>query len=150
MGGEPTKETYKLLEEGGVKLIINTKAFPDNRHKTSIPVENFRAIDAPLFTIPIKDLLRGAMLAAGLIKTGKTVFVHCHYGVHRSALIVAAILIALGYTSEEAVSLIKEGRPRANPNIFYIKHRIKQFELAWNKLADNITVPKEAAEDEII
>lgn len=133
MGSQPTEETYKQLEDDGVKLIINTRVFPDNSRKTPIPVKNFRAIDAPFFPIPIKDLFAGAKSAVKLINSGQSVFVHCRYGVHRSALMAAAILIALGYSSRDAINMIKKGRGKANPNIFYIKRRIKQFETAWKK-----------------
>ncbi len=133
MGSQPTKEVYRRLESDGVRLIINTRVFSDNGRRTSIPVENFRAIDAPFFPLPMNDLFIGAESAIRLIKNEQTVFVHCRYGRHRSALMAASILIALGYSSDEAISMIKKARPEANPNIFYIKRRIKQFEAEWKK-----------------
>ncbi|MCL5006848.1 MAG: dual specificity protein phosphatase family protein [Patescibacteria group bacterium] len=131
MGSQPTSAAYRELEERGVQLIINTRIFPDRRRNTSIPTENFRAIDAPFFQISMKYLLRGTQDAVELIKNNSQVFVHCRRGRHRSALMAAAILIALGHSSAEAIALIKKGRPAANPNIFYIKRRIKQFERVW-------------------
>ena len=133
MGSQPTDRAYRELESDGVKLIINMRIFPDGRNKTLIPTKNFRAFDAPFFPVPMRYLFRGARLALEHINNNETVFVHCRQGKHRSAMMVAAILIALGRSSDEARRIIKEGRPVANPDLFYIRQRIKQFETAWNK-----------------
>ena len=133
MGSQPTDRAYRELESDGVKLIINMRIFPDGRNKTLIPTKNFRAFDAPFFPVPMRYLFRGARLAIEHINNDETVFVHCRQGKHRSAMMVAAILIALGHSAEEARKIIKDGRPVANPDLFYIKKRIDQFEISWKK-----------------
>jgi hypothetical protein len=46
----------------------------------------------------------------------------------------AAILIAQGYTPESAMQLIKKQRPIFDPNVFYIRSCIFQFERKWQAL----------------
>jgi hypothetical protein len=43
----------------------------------------------------------------------------------------AAILIAQGRTPEEAMTLIKQQRPHADPGAAYILSRILKFDRAW-------------------
>ena len=42
------------------------------------------------------------------------VYVHCAAGVHRSPLMVLAILRALGHDRKQAINMIAEARPQAN------------------------------------
>jgi hypothetical protein len=46
----------------------------------------------------------------------------------------ASILIAMGYDPYEAIDLIMEQRPIADPNIFYIRSRILRFARAWESI----------------
>jgi len=41
------------------------------------------------------------------------------------------VLIALGHSPEQAIRLIKERRPVADPDIFYIRNRIHRFARAY-------------------
>ncbi|MSO19130.1 MAG: hypothetical protein EXQ56_01495 [Acidobacteria bacterium] len=42
------------------------------------------------------------------------IYVHCAAGVHRSPLMVLAIMRALGYERKQAINMITEARPQAN------------------------------------
>jgi hypothetical protein len=43
------------------------------------------------------------------------------------------ILIAKGYSSQEAVDLVKRQRAVAKPDDAHIQARIKKFEVDWNR-----------------
>lgn len=43
----------------------------------------------------------------------------------------ACILIAQGLSSAEAMQLVKDRRPKADPYVFYIRKRIEKFEEVW-------------------
>jgi hypothetical protein len=43
------------------------------------------------------------------------------------------ILIARGYTAEDAMRLVKEKRDKADPYISYIRRRIEKFESNWSE-----------------
>ena len=88
-------------------------------------------IDSPLTPMPIPTLKRGVEAALPVIKAGGSVLVHCAYGVHRSVAMACCVLIGVGYTAEAAIRLVKERRPAADPDVWYIKKRILLFERNW-------------------
>ena len=64
---------------------------------------------------------------------GHSVLVHCKEGIHRSVAMACCILVAKGYTAEEAIKLVKEKRDKADPDAGYIRKRIEIFESNWNE-----------------
>ena len=54
-------------------------------------------------------------------------------GVHRSVAMATCILIAHGYTADEAMTLVVEQRPVADPYAPYIQSRIRKFEQSWQR-----------------
>ena len=64
------------------------------------------------------------------IKDG-VVMVYCKGGVHRSVAMACCILISQGYSAEEAMALVKERRPVADPYTEHFKARILKFEDEW-------------------
>ncbi len=89
--------------------------------------------DSFLHPIPLEKLERGVTIALPYIKGNKKVLVFCREGKRRSVTMAAAILIATGMSSDEAMSLIKDKRAIADPYRFYIKQRIRAFEKYWRK-----------------
>jgi protein-tyrosine phosphatase len=71
------------------------------------------------------------MAALDILRNGGSVYTHCAVGMHRSVAMCAAILIATGYTIEEAVGLIKQRRRIADPHTWYIRKRIERFAASW-------------------
>ena len=90
-------------------------------------------IDSPITPMPIWILRKGVEAALPVIEEGYAVLSHCKAGIHRSVAMAACILIAKGYTADEAMALIKEKRPVADPYAGYIEKRIRKFELYWAK-----------------
>jgi protein-tyrosine phosphatase len=80
-------------------------------------------------------LRRGAEAALPVLVSGGGVLCHCRAGVHRSVAMACCVLIAQGSTAEEAMRLVKEKRPVADPSIWYIQRRIRKFEAEWNHRA---------------
>jgi protein-tyrosine phosphatase len=89
-------------------------------------------MDSPLTPIPIGVLERGVKAALPVARSGGAVLVHCHYGIHRSVAMASCILIGMGFTAGEAMGLVKEKRPAADPYIGYIQKRILRFENSWD------------------
>ena len=55
------------------------------------------------------------------IKNGKNVFVHCYYGISRSACLVIVYLIAeYNFTYQEALEITQKCRGIVNPNLYYL------------------------------
>ncbi len=131
IGTTPTNaQDFDKLRELGVTLVINMRV--ENRPKIDVHNEPIRSVwlptfDMPLLPIPMWALRRGAKFALEAIDGGGKVFVHCAAGVHRSVALAASILIAQGHSMDEALALIKTGRPIADPDVWYIRRRIERF-----------------------
>jgi protein tyrosine phosphatase (PTP) superfamily phosphohydrolase (DUF442 family) len=134
VGTTPRATDYDLLRTLGVGLVINMRferrPYPD-LHDPPLKFLWLPTIDWPLFPIPIGMLMRGALQAVTMIETGKSVYTHCAGGRHRGVAMAAAILIARGYSADEAMQLISDHRPVADPHVFYIRYRILRFARHW-------------------
>ena len=64
------------------------------------------------------------------LRSGKTVVVHCRQGIGRSAMMVAAVLIAGGLTAETAVNVIRQSRGLDVPETQAQRQWISDF-AAW-------------------
>ncbi len=135
IGKTPQSQDYPLLRSLGVRLVINMRferrPYPDFHDEpiTSLWLPTF---DTPLIPIPMRALREGAVQANKIIKQGGKVYVHCAAGAHRGVAMGAAILIAQGYSSEEAMDLIEQKRSEADPRAWYIRRRILKFEQVWD------------------
>jgi len=140
IGTTPNVEDYKHLYEIGVKLIINMRVERrphKNPHQTPLQLLWLPTFDSPLMPISIKALQRGTHAALETIQNGGKVLAHCAAGAHRSVTMGACILIAQGHAPHEAMELIKEKRPQADPFAFYIRPRILKFASQWKNPATN-------------
>lgn len=135
IGKTPQSKDYALLRSLGVSLVINMRferpPYPDH-HDDPINALWLPTLDTPLIPIPMRSLRKGAVLANKIIEQGEKVYVHCAAGSHRGVAMGAAILISRGYSSEEAMNLIEEKRPEADPRAWYIRRRILKFEQTWD------------------
>jgi protein tyrosine phosphatase (PTP) superfamily phosphohydrolase (DUF442 family) len=136
IGTMPEAQDYDRLRELGVRLVINMRfargPHPDS-HPEALKFLWLRSIDSPILLIPIRKLIMGTHIALETIQQGGKVYSHCAVGRHRSVAMGAAILIAQGHTPESAIQLIKQQRPVADPDIFYIRSRIIGFAKHWQK-----------------
>lgn len=134
IGPMPTAADYDLLHSLGVRLVLNmrfARRLPAGLLHPPVEVLWLRSLDNPLFPIPLKLLMKGTRAALSTIARGEKVYTHCAYGRHRSVAMGAAILIAQGYSPPAAMTLIKQQRPQADPEAFYIKSRILAFAKRW-------------------
>ena len=140
IGRTPHTEDYDQLRSLGVQLVINMRLEKRpyrDEHNSPMPVFRIPTIDSPLFPIPMRALKRGVKAALPVIEDGGKVYVHCQAGVHRGVAMGAAILIAQGYDPLEAMELIKEKRPGADPDAWYIRRRIMKFAEIWKEREQN-------------
>jgi len=136
IGRTPHSEDYDELRSLGVQLVINMRLeqrpYKDS-HNPPMPVLKVPTIDSPLFPIPIRGLMKGGKAALAVIARGGKIYVHCQAGVHRGVAMGAAILITQGYEPEAAMDLIKQRRPAADPDAWYIRRRIMRFAEIWKQ-----------------
>lgn len=89
--------------------------------------------DTPFTPIPMRVLLHGVEEALPVIRNSGKVLVHCRAGRHRSVAMACAVLIGNGYTADEAIQLVNDKRPAADPDIWYIQRRIRKFANYWQE-----------------
>jgi hypothetical protein len=136
IGTTPQAKDYQRLHDLGVRLIINmrfTRRPDPNLLDLPLDLLWLRTIDSPLFPIPIRKLVEGTRAAMETIREGGRVYTHCAYGRHRAVAMGAAVLIAQGYSPQEAMELIKANRRVADPDAFHIRSRILRFARQWEK-----------------
>jgi len=134
IGRTPKTKDYSVLHELGVELVINMRiGYPPRRDPNSPPIKSLWLpwIDSPLFPIPMRMLKIGVRDALKVIESGGVVYTHCSKGRHRGPAMGACILVAQGKSPEEAIELIKHGRPAADPQTWYIRQRVEKFARVW-------------------
>ena len=132
----PKKEHADHICSLGVRLVISMPLYRPPRVYRQAPFQfvHCPSMDSRLTPIPQFILKRGVYRALPVInEQGHNVLVHCKEGVHRSVAMACCILIAKGYTAEEAMHLVKEKREKADPYAGYISKRIEIFEADWNE-----------------
>jgi len=134
IGTTPRRRDYDVLRGLGVRLVINmrlTRGPKPHSHDLHIQYLWLHTFDNPLLPIPLRAFTRGVSAALDVIRGGGKVYVHCAHGRHRSVAMGAAILIAQGMPAHDAMTLIKQRRSAADPNVFYIRRRILFFARRW-------------------
>lgn len=134
IGTTPKARDYDLLCSLGIQLVINMRfGLPPVRELFTESLKSLwlPAFDSPFLPIPISFLHRGAVEALKVIESGGAVYTHCSRGRHRGPAMGACILIAQGMPVEEAMDLIKQQRPVADLQAWYIRRRILKFAQSW-------------------
>jgi protein-tyrosine phosphatase len=130
IGTTPGREDFDQLRRLGVTLVINMRlGLPPVRdaHNPAVKVLWLPVFDSPLFPIPVHVLARGVAAALRALQADGKVYAHCHFGRHRGVAMGAAVLIAQGFSADQAMALIKKRRPVADPYIWYIRRVIERF-----------------------
>ncbi len=137
IGTTPHAKDYDLLHSLGVRLVINMRfGFPPKRDPHVPPLRSLwlPTIDSPFFPIPIRMLTAGVEEALKVIQEGGVVYAHCSRGRHRGPAMGACILIAQGMPAEAAMELIKQQRPVADPQAWYIRRQIMKYAQTLGRL----------------
>jgi protein-tyrosine phosphatase len=130
VGTTPGRKDYVTLRSLGIELVINMRIerppAPD-LHLPPMTTLWLPVFDSPFIPIPVHMLQRGVEAALQVMAQEKKVYAHCAAGAHRSVALAACILISLGQSAEQAMSLIKSRRKAADPGIWYIRRQILRF-----------------------
>ncbi len=129
----PRHEHAEHIRDLGVSLIVSMPLYwpPRAYRRPPFIFVHCPTMDSPLTPIPMFMLFRGVRAAIPVIERGEGVLIHCKAGVHRSVAMTTCVLIAHGYTADDAMKLVVERRPVADPHAPYIESRIRKFERDW-------------------
>ena len=132
----PKHEHAEHIWELGVRLIVSLPLYwpPKVYRRPPFAFVHCPTIDSPL--TPISDL----HVAAGRARRSSGDRARrerpdsLQSGVHRSVAMVTCILIAHGYTADDAMALVVEQRPVADPYAPYIQSaQFRKFEQSWQR-----------------
>ncbi len=131
----PTDQHVEIIKSLNVRLILCMIIERPARALTLPPFQmlHLHTFDSPLLPMPLSSLRRGVETALPEIHAGRSVLVYCKQGRHRSVAMACCILIELGYSAEDAMKLVKERRPAADPDAWHILQRIRRFEQHWQE-----------------
>jgi predicted protein tyrosine phosphatase len=107
------------MEKNGITAVLNVMRtmtdMPDYKEMDGVDYTYVQLLDGPGNT---KEQFISAVLSLRkYLFDGHKVLVHCRAGISRSVSVVACYLWGTGvYTLEDAIDLIKEKRPIADPN----------------------------------
>lgn len=118
----------------GITLIVCTIMESQDKELNQPPLKmvQIRMIDAPFIPLPMWQLRRGVESALPVMESGGKVLTFCKSGIHRSVAMASCILIGQGYSAEEAMRMVENGRPIADPYKPHIRKRIEKFESYWH------------------
>ena len=127
--GKHVKEIVAL----GVRLVLSMHWLRPTKMLGKPPVKLLwlPTFDNIFLPMPIRTLNKGVRAALPVIDEGGAVLVHCKSGMHHSVAQAACVLIAKGYTADDAMQLIKEKRAVADPDARHIQSRIRKFANQW-------------------
>ncbi|MBI3762726.1 MAG: dual specificity protein phosphatase family protein [Chloroflexi bacterium] len=133
IGTQPQADDYARLHGMGITLVINMRGEhrPPEHAQSQIESLWLKTYDTPFTPIPLEKLAEGARAATAAIERGGKVFAHCAGGRHRSAAMVAAILIAQEHTAEAAMDMVAARHAKADPRLWYVRRQIRRFEQFW-------------------
>ena len=134
VGAQPALEHADQLRALDVRLVISMRGEarpPAAFGRPPLHVLWLRTYDTLITPIPMHKLMEGVRAALPVIKSGGRVLAHCQRGRHRGVAMGAAILIAMGYSADEAMRLLRDRRAIAHPQAWHIRRQIKRFEKYW-------------------
>ena len=119
VGGSFASEHAELLvREHHIAAIVDLRAEACHRgpllerHGLALlhlPTEDHCAIERPM-------LDEGVTFVRRYLDAGRRVFIHCHHGIGRSALLALCVMVDRGFTPLAALQLAKRRRDRVSPS----------------------------------
>lgn len=134
VGKTPKESEYIVLAESGIFNLVNMRAdyfWFKRSNRLGIKIHWVPTLDILFLPINANKLIEPAIIMSEQIKSGKKVLCFCRMGRHRSVAMAASIMIALGYSADDAMALIKQNRPISDPYARHIKKTIYSFESIW-------------------
>lgn len=147
LGNKHAAADEEWLKAKNITVVFNcTKTLP---FATTIPHMYRVPVDDNLEPEEITNLAKwAAEIQVKLVreyKAGRTILVHCHAGMQRSAAVVAMFLIAMyGMTTDQAVAYIKSKRPVAFFPAINFERAIRNWETELGKYRSSQTAKDSA------
>jgi len=125
-----------FAQDAAYSPCFSNKSIYTNLPRAPHSVLALAEIDTPLTPMSMENVWKGVEHAQEVFDKGDRVMVYCKGGIHPSVAMACCILISQGYSAEDAISLVKERRPVADPYTDHFKTCILKFEEEWKTQND--------------
>lgn len=118
LGGQPARRFWRMLDDIGVKGVINMRAEHDYLDRLGGTDGRFEYLYLPTVdnTAPtLEQLAEGVAFTRRILDTGGKLYIHCWEGLGRGPTMAAAYLVSTGMTPDEAWAAIARVRPFIRP-----------------------------------
>lgn len=114
----PPDEAAQLAREHGIARVVDVR-LEARDDEAELRVHGIRLLHLPTedcCAISGRHLRDGVAFALEGIESGERVFIHCQYGIGRSALLSLCVLVARGLSPLEAMARVKDARRVISPS----------------------------------
>jgi protein-tyrosine phosphatase len=114
----PMQGAARLAKEHGIQRVVDVR-LEARDDEALLQVHGIRLLHLPTedcCAISARHIRDGVAFAVEGMKLGERVFVHCQYGIGRSALLSLCVLVARGMEPLEAMARVKDARSVISPS----------------------------------
>ncbi|MCU0464368.1 MAG: dual specificity protein phosphatase family protein [Anaerolineae bacterium] len=118
LGGQPARRLRADLSSFGVMGVVNLREEYDYAEEIVAATMPFKYLYLPTRdnTAPtLEHLEQGVQFMRDVVGQGGKLYIHCWEGLGRGPTMVAAYLVSLGHTPDEAWQIIRKVRPFVRP-----------------------------------
>lgn len=114
----PMEAAARLAKEHGIQRVVDVR-LEARDDEALLEVHGIRLLHLPTedcCAISARHIRDGVRFAVEGMSRGQRVFVHCQYGIGRSALLSLCVLVARGMAPLEAMARMKDSRSVVSPS----------------------------------